>query len=431
MGDKIIAVEGVSKAYKLGSIGTGTLSHDLNQWWNRRVRKSGDPYEQATENTKMGQSSQDWVWSLKDIQFELDRGDVLGVIGNNGAGKSTLLKILSQITSPTRGSVKLNGKLASLLEVGTGFHPELSGRENIFLNGAILGMRKADIRRKFDEIVAFSGIERYLDTPVKRYSSGMFVRLAFSVGAHLEPDILIIDEVLAVGDVEFQQKCLGKMKDFVGGTGRTIIFVSHNLAAVKQLCTKGLVLENGRQKFMGTVQDALNLYQTKNQDLEQGTRNIQELTQDSYTAYWRLQSAQGQFSFSLPGGSNCQLNIGLETKVHLDQCEIRVALMYEGFLIMNISSYSGGRALLQLKPGHYDAFFTLPLPLRDGQYEVLITLVSMGQEIDSWKSSTPLQVLNNYYAELYPGVFQPEFEFQMEMSKSTDYQTRSLNTALV
>jgi lipopolysaccharide transport system ATP-binding protein len=241
----VIKVENLSKQYRLGAIGTGSISHDLNRWWHT-LRGKEDPYLKIGEtNDRSKKGDSEYVWSLKDINFEIEQGNAVGIIGRNGAGKSTLLKILSRVTGPTTGSLKVKGRIASLLEVGTGFHPELSGRENIFLNGAILGMRKHEIQRKFDEIVDFSGVERYIDTPVKRYSSGMYVRLAFAVAAHLESEILIVDEVLAVGDAEFQKKCLGKMGDVNKGEGRTVLFVSHNMGAIKTLCRKGILLQNG------------------------------------------------------------------------------------------------------------------------------------------------------------------------------------------
>jgi lipopolysaccharide transport system ATP-binding protein len=257
----VIKVENLSKQYRLGTVGTGTLSSDLNRWW-AMLRGKEDPtlvLGEANDRTQKGNS--DFVWSLKDVSFEVQQGDVLGIIGRNGAGKSTLLKILSRTTTPTTGSFKVKGRIASLLEVGTGFHPELTGRENIYLNGAILGMRKHEITRKFDEIVAFSGVERYIDTPVKRYSSGMYVRLAFAVAAHLEPEILIVDEVLAVGDMEFQKKCLGKMKDVSEKEGRTVLFVSHNMAAVQNLCNKGLLLKHGTVASIDNdIRDTINKY---------------------------------------------------------------------------------------------------------------------------------------------------------------------------
>lgn len=261
MSDVAIKVENLSKLYRLGEVGTGTLGHDLNRWW-ARMRGKEDPFATVGEtNDRTKKGSSDYVWSLKDVNFEVKQGEVLGIIGRNGAGKSTLLKILSKITAPTTGSIKVKGRIASLLEVGTGFHPELTGRENIFLNGAILGMSKTEIRSKFDEIVDFSGVERYIDTPVKRYSSGMYVRLAFAVSAFLEPEILIVDEVLAVGDAEFQKKCLGRMKDVSRNDGRTILFVSHSMAAVKQLCDKGLVMQHGTNVFENTQLEAVSFYQ--------------------------------------------------------------------------------------------------------------------------------------------------------------------------
>jgi lipopolysaccharide transport system ATP-binding protein len=256
----ILKASDISKQYRLGLVGTGTLSHDLNRWWHR-VRGKEDPYLKiGSENDRSKKASQDYVWALRDINFEVKQGEVLGIIGKNGAGKSTLLKILSRVTIPTTGVIKTKGRIASLLEVGTGFHPELTGRENIYLNGAILGMTKAEIKLKEEEIIDFSGCAMYIDTPVKRYSSGMRVRLAFAVAAHLEPDILVIDEVLAVGDAEFQKKAVGKMKAISGESGRTVLFVSHNMAAVKSLCTRAMVLEHGKVVFEGITDDAVNFY---------------------------------------------------------------------------------------------------------------------------------------------------------------------------
>jgi lipopolysaccharide transport system ATP-binding protein len=260
MSDTVIKVEGLGKLYKLGEITTGTISHDLKRWW-ASVRGKEDPFAKVgTVNDRTANGTDDYVWALKDVNFEVKRGEALGIIGRNGAGKSTLLKLLSKVTSPTTGSIKVKGRLASLLEVGTGFHPELTGRENIFLNGAILGMTKAEIKSKFDEILDFAGVEKYIDTPVKRYSSGMYVRLAFAVAAHLEPEILIVDEVLAVGDAEFQKKCLGKMKDVSEHDGRTVLFVSHNMGAVKTLCTSGILMENGKITLYGIVDNVILKY---------------------------------------------------------------------------------------------------------------------------------------------------------------------------
>jgi lipopolysaccharide transport system ATP-binding protein len=255
-----IKVENVSKQYRLGKVGTGTLSHDLNRWWHL-VRGREDPYLKIGEtNNRTIKGESDYIWALRDINFEIEQGSAVGIIGRNGAGKSTLLKILSRTTAPTTGNIRLRGRVASLLEVGTGFHPELSGRENIYLNGAILGMTRHEILRKFDEIVDFSGVERYIDTPVKRYSSGMYVRLAFAVAAHLESEILIVDEVLAVGDAEFQKKCLGKMGDVSRAEGRTVLFVSHNLQAVKNLCSSTILMNQGMIEEIGMTYNTVETY---------------------------------------------------------------------------------------------------------------------------------------------------------------------------
>lgn len=261
MSDIAISFDKISKQYRLGTIGTGTISHDLNRWWQTTVLRKEDPYLKVGEiNDRSIKGTSDYVWAIKDITFDVKQGEVLGIIGKNGAGKSTLLKILSRVTSPSTGTIKAKGRIASLLEVGTGFHPEMTGRENIFMNGAIMGMTKDEIKRKLDEIVDFAGIERYIDTPVKRYSSGMTVRLGFAVAAHLEPEILVVDEVLAVGDAEFQKKAIGKMKDVSRTGGRTVLFVSHNMGAVSQLCTDALFLQNGMIEARGNVSDIIDLY---------------------------------------------------------------------------------------------------------------------------------------------------------------------------
>ncbi|WP_272023354.1 polysaccharide ABC transporter ATP-binding protein [Olleya namhaensis] len=258
--DIILKAENISKQYRLGLVGTGTISHDLNRWWNR-IRGKEDPYLKVGEsNDRSTKGSSEYVWALKDINFEVKRGEVLGIIGKNGAGKSTLLKILSKVTGPTTGEIKTRGRIASLLEVGTGFHGEMTGRENIFLNGAILGMTKKEITAKIDEIIEFSGCQRYIDTPVKRYSSGMTVRLAFAVAAFLEPEILVIDEVLAVGDAEFQKKAIGKMQDISRGEGRTVLFVSHNMAAVEKLCSRVILINKGEIVMSDKTSKVLKFY---------------------------------------------------------------------------------------------------------------------------------------------------------------------------
>jgi lipopolysaccharide transport system ATP-binding protein len=271
MNHVVIQVDQLSKQYRLGTIGGRRLVDDVSRWWAKLGRKE-DPLSKVGTPPASGERlpKPETIWALKDVSFEVKRGQVLGIIGQNGAGKSTLLKILSRVAAPTSGEARVKGRIASLLEVGTGFHPELTGRENIYLNGAILGMTKAEIRTKFDEIVAFSEVEQFIDTPVKRYSSGMYVRLAFAVAAHLEPEILIVDEVLAVGDAEFQKKCLGKMQD-VAGNGRTVLFVSHNMAAVQNLCSQGLVLTAGGLAFHGPVSEAIDCYLGPSSETSSGT----------------------------------------------------------------------------------------------------------------------------------------------------------------
>lgn len=259
MPETVIEVRDLSKLYRLGTIGTGSIRQDINYWWTTAVLKKENPFFQLAES-KSGEQSKDFLWALRDINFDVRHGEVLGIIGSNGSGKSTLLKIISRIVSPTRGFVRGKGKVSSLLEVGTGFHKELSGRENIFISGYLLGMNKDEIKNKFDEIVEFSGIENFIDTPVKRYSSGMYVRLAFAVAAHLEPDVLIVDEVLAVGDADFQKKCLGKMRQVSQKEGRTILFVSHSMQAIHNLCDQALWLQKGKMMDLGDVGPVVNKY---------------------------------------------------------------------------------------------------------------------------------------------------------------------------
>ena len=337
-----IRVENLSKAYQLGEIGTGTLSRDLERWF-AKVRGKEDPFLKIGEtNDRTSKGTSNVVWSLKDINFDIQEGDAVGIIGRNGAGKSTLLKLLSRVTSPTSGNIKVKGRIASLLEVGTGFHPELTGRENILLNGAILGMRKKEILKKFDEIVDFSGVERYIDTPVKRYSSGMYVRLAFAVAAHLESEILIVDEVLAVGDAEFQRKCLGKMGDVSRGEGRTVLFVSHNMAAVKQLCKKGIVLKNGQFAFMGSQLDAVTQYQSAHlsnssfyhqgpSELAPGNENIRILKFNLRPITGNEISISSGLVFELEF-YNCKENINLDVTFELRNSD-EVTVFHHGAII--------------------------------------------------------------------------------------------------
>ncbi len=278
MSNIAIEFDKVGKLYQLGSVGTGSLSHDFNRWWQTKILRREDPYLKIGEtNDRTTRGNSDFVWALRDISYSIEQGDVVGIIGRNGAGKSTLLKLLSRVTAPTTGVIRARGRIASLLEVGTGFHPEMTGRENIYMNGSIMGMTRHEITSKLDEIVDFAGVERYLDTPTKRYSSGMMVRLGFAVAAFLEPEILVVDEVLAVGDAEFQKKAIGKMQDVASGEGRTVLFVSHNMAAVKNLCKSGIVLENGTTAFVGTADDAIKRYLAANEELSHTERIIDRI----------------------------------------------------------------------------------------------------------------------------------------------------------
>jgi lipopolysaccharide transport system ATP-binding protein len=313
-----IKFENISKQYRLGVVSTQTLSHDLNRWWKMNIRGQEDPYLKIGEvNVRAHKGESEYVWALKDINFEVQQGDVLGIIGKNGAGKSTLLKILSKVTAPTTGTIKAAGRIASLLEVGTGFHPEMTGRENIYMNGAIMGMTKVEITRRFDEIVDFSGVERYIDTPAKRYSSGMTVRLGFAIAAHLEPEILVVDEVLAVGDAEFQKKAIGKMQDVSRGEGRTVLFVSHNMGSMQQLCTKGLLLQNGLIFYAGGIEDTVNCY-LKDSEIVESTTYVREKVND--TPFF-LQKAE-----LVDSNNNLSTNFGTQDniilKLKLDSIDI-------------------------------------------------------------------------------------------------------------
>ncbi|MDP2088631.1 MAG: ABC transporter ATP-binding protein [Flavobacteriaceae bacterium] len=371
MDNIILKVENLSKQYRLGLVGTGTLSHDLNRWW-ASVRGKEDPYLKVGDvNDRSTKGNSDYIWALRDINFEVQQGEVLGIIGKNGAGKSTLLKILSKITAPTTGSVKSRGRIASLLEVGTGFHGEMTGRENIFLNGAILGMTKAEITAKLDEIIEFSGCERYIDTPVKRYSSGMTVRLAFAVAAFLEPDILVIDEVLAVGDAEFQKKAIGKMQEISRGEGRTVLFVSHNMAAVKSLCTRGILLENGTMVLEGDINKIVNFYLKSNNRInywvgEDGDESMRLLKVEIY-------NKNNDEIFS----NNDQLHIVSKFKLgeKFNDIVIGVNICSSngnpliGLLYNDYNNYN------EISPGIYEVSFTIPpYSLATGEYEMEFNL---------------------------------------------------------
>ena len=329
MSDISIQFDHIGKLYRLGLVGTGTLSHDLNRWWQTKVLHHEDPYLRVGEvNDRAHKGSSDYVWALKDITFDVKEGDVVGIIGKNGAGKSTLLKLLSRVTSPTTGIIRAKGRIASLLEVGTGFHGEMTGRENIYMNGSILGMTRSEINRKLDDIIDFAGIERYIDTPVKRYSSGMTVRLGFAVAAFLDPEILVVDEVLAVGDAEFQRKAIGKMQDVSRGEGRTVLFVSHNMSAIRSLCHRGVVLDNGMVSFDGETEDAVQFY-LKDAPVNDEAKSIKECISNkkSYLEIYDIQiNGSSSVNTSLkPGQKELDLMIHGVTQDPL-KCEIKMII---------------------------------------------------------------------------------------------------------
>lgn len=389
--NEILVVEGLGKQYRLGEVGTGTISHDLNRWW-AKVRGKEDPYSKIGEtNDRTQEGSSEYVWALKDVSFSLNQGEVLGVVGKNGAGKSTLLKLLSKVTGPSAGTIKYRGRIAALLEVGTGFHPELTGRENVYLNGAILGMTKSEVKQKFDEIVEFAGVQRYIDTPVKRYSSGMMVRLGFAVAAHLEPEILIVDEVLAVGDFEFQKKCLGKM-DEVSKTGRTILFVSHNMASIKALCNRAILLENGALVSEGSTEQIVKEYYQRSSSNSRSNQLLAELSNSRCTI--------SEFSLSNPSsdlGNNMfftgdtleinmrlssEKNIEIRTSIYIYDSDERLLANIENFdckvngeFFLNNLQISGEKSVkfslfdLNLYPGIYKVGFWIGDPI---SYETII-----------------------------------------------------------
>jgi lipopolysaccharide transport system ATP-binding protein len=397
----VISSKNLGKLYRLGEVGTGSLAHDVNRLWYR-VRGKQDPYEKigvANERTKA--TNNNWVWALRDVTFDVNQGEVLGIIGRNGAGKSTLLKILSRVTAPTQGEVRVWGRIASLLEVGTGFHPELSGRENIFLNGAILGMRKSEIERKLDEIVEFSGCRRYLDTPVKRYSSGMYVRLAFAVAAHLEPEILIVDEVLAVGDAEFQKKCLGKMKNASRSDGRTVLFVSHNLAAVRSLCTRVICIENGAVVADGRPDTVIQRY-LHAQDGEafdgQISPNRPRLYSTGELLFTRvsMRANDGSPASVAVTGDSLRFDVEFEVKTPIENIMFEVGLLNcEGTQVTQSRNPLHNAPGHTLERGRYRIELVSELTLFPGEYSVLLGAHYLdGTTIDWVERALDFEVLN-------------------------------------
>jgi lipopolysaccharide transport system ATP-binding protein len=397
-----IKIENLSKQYRLGVIGTGTISHDLNRWWQKLMGKE-DPFLKVGErNDNTIKSDSKLVWALRDVNFEIKKGEVVGIIGKNGAGKSTLLKILSKVTGPSTGSIKAKGKIAALLEVGTGFHPELTGRENIFLNGAILGMTKSEIGSKLEEIIEFAGVERYIDTPVKRYSSGMMVRLGFSVAAHLEPDILIVDEVLAVGDAEFQKKCIGKMKD-VAGKGRTVIFVSHNMASIRNLCDIGIVMDKGSVVFQGKVEEAISKYFANNdlffnsdeiKNEIPGDLSIYSTGQAKFIrAFMRNEDAEIVSEFAFRESIEIELNLDVKDKIENVNCVLGILSKFGetiGFGVSKGEKYD----LITFDPGCYQLIFSVPIDLMPGNYALKfgVSFFYSGSSIDYVEYFYPFEV---------------------------------------
>ena len=398
MSNLAIKAENISKQYRLGQVGTGTLTHDLNRFWHK-IRGNEDPYLKIGEaNDRSSKGSSEYVWSLQDINFEIEQGDAVGIIGRNGAGKSTLLKILSKVTKPTTGKIYTKGRIASLLEVGTGFHPEMTGRENIYLNGAILGMTKKEITRKFDEIVDFSGVERYIDTPVKRYSSGMYVRLAFAVAAHLESEILIVDEVLAVGDAEFQKKCLGKMGDVTKGEGRTILFVSHNLAAIKGLCNTGILLENGNLKTAGNMGSVIDSYFVGKALETDGKRITIPATTKGFFKNW---SVEGTDNFTVDSDNKERFRFEFSAKEKLGYCELGFVIRNnDGAIVVGCNSRDYGGDFFSVEKGNHSFVFEIHLPVAHGSYEIDIAFVSKGVLIDQWVADTKVTVKNKFESVL-------------------------------
>jgi lipopolysaccharide transport system ATP-binding protein len=397
-----IKVENLSKIYRLGEIGTGTISRDLERFFKMKILKQEDPFLRIGEaNDRATKGASDLVYSLKNINFEIKQGDAVGIIGRNGAGKSTLLKILSRVTSPTTGNIKIKGRVASLLEVGTGFHPELTGRENIYLNGAILGMRKKEIDRKFDEIVDFSGVERYIDTPVKRYSSGMYVRLAFAVAAHLESEILIVDEVLAVGDAEFQKKCLGKMGEISKGEGRTILFVSHNMSAIQKMCNKSILMQNGTVIKIGDTESVIPQYiNQENKTISLDLSKITERQGDQKliiaNAFFVQKNSKSNQLISL---NETELHILYKiNNINVDYREIRIDIGINDLYGTRVGWFSSWNKNHNVDKNKSILIFKIKnFNLTPGEYNCNLFLGYNGEVADFIQEVNPFTVIENDY----------------------------------
>lgn len=426
--NSIIEVRDVSKAYQIGQFSTGTVTNDLQRWW-LKLRGKEDPFlkiGEANDRTTIGKSN--IVWSLKDINFDIKAGDTVGILGRNGAGKSTLLKLLSRVTSPTTGTIGIKGRVSSLLEVGTGFHPELTGRENVYLNGAILGMRKHEITQRFDEIVAFSGVERYIDTPVKRYSSGMYVRLAFAVAAHLQSEVLIVDEVLAVGDAEFQKKCLGKMDDISKGQGRTILFVSHNLPMIASLCRKGIILKNGALTYEGNASTAIHYYQNGEQSssrLDYSHADTKPGNEFAELLEAHLEDQHGEITSELNISQGFKVTMRYTILKDVPLAPLPNFHFYDQFgQHAFVASPGSQNPTGYCKKGDYSATCLIPANFfNTGNFTigVALTFIHDGIEVSFFEQSalnfTTIEDLNNsptrvaQFGGPIPGVFRPKFEW--------------------
>lgn len=375
MGRVVIKAEGLGKMYRLGEMGTGTISHDLNRWF-ARIRGKEDPFAkigQSNDRTSKA-SSADYVWAINDISFDLEEGSVLGIIGRNGAGKSTLLKVLSRITAPTKGSVKVKGRIASLLEVGTGFHPELTGRENIYMNGTILGMRKKEIDAKLDSIIDFAGVARYIDTPTKRYSSGMQVRLAFAVAAFLEPEILIVDEVLAVGDAEFQNKAIGKIQDVSRSEGRTVLFVSHNMDSIRAITKTAIVLEKGVLTYSGETSDVVKKYfeELANKDLR--SKWINERDAGQSLRFISAELGAGKMRFGLSENIDIDLRYELLNDFQNSTVAINVTTSDKSLVLGSLDSDGDYSRYVVKRKGKYHSRIRIPAhTLHEGKYSIKVS----------------------------------------------------------
>lgn len=424
MSNLALKMDAVSKLYQLGQVGTGTLAHDLNRWWARIMGKE-DPYAAVGVVNKREQAGDEFVWALRDINFEVNQGEIVGIIGRNGAGKSTLLKLLSRVTGPTEGEIRINGKIASLLEVGTGFHPELSGRENIFLNGAILGMSKKEIQKKFDEIVEFSGCAKYIDTPVKRYSSGMHVRLAFAVAAHLEPDILIVDEVLAVGDAEFQSKCLGKMQDVSKSSGRTVLFVSHNMGAVKRLCPNSILLDNGKIVKTGQTTEVIDSYLDSGSEFERlihWSESDRPRTHEVVLNSISIVDEKGRIDSILATGSDLRIEIDYTLLKDIKNLRISATVTnIDGTDVFSTSDYLFQPGNAMRKIGSYKSICHIPANLMTiGGYVVTVNLeipleraILTGQKVSFHINELSINQLGRTIAAKPLGAVHPKLEWKI------------------